>query len=259
MNKYFYKIKIIVKKCSPSFLIKYYRDLNRIWVHKQNRRKSVEEVFTAIYKNNRWGGKNGEYYSGTGSTREHIVSPYITMISEIGEKEGFKEFTFVDLGCGDFRVGRRLTPHCARYLGIDIVEPLIKRNQTIYGNKTTQFVHLNIVKDDLPHGDVCFVRQVLQHLSNEQIILVLKKLRIYNWVFITEHYPSDITQITPNVNKIQGHDIRLLENSGVYLCLPPFNLPSNSIEEVLEIQSNSASKTPEEQGVIKTFLYRPPQ
>ena len=67
------------------------------------------------------------------------------MVSEKASSEGFLGPTFVDLGCGDFRVGRQLLPLCSGYIGVDIVKPLICRNQEKYGNATTRFMHLDIV------------------------------------------------------------------------------------------------------------------
>ena len=178
------------------------------------------------------------------------------MISEKASIEGFKGLTFVDLGCGDFRVGKQLLPLCSSYIGVDIVKPLIHRNQEKFGNATTHFMHLEIVEDELPDGDVCFVRQVLQHLSNQQIISVLKKLKKYKWVFITEHYPTDNNAIKPNIGMVHGADVRVYNNSGVYLSEPPIELPKQSLNKILEVPGVGLWKG-YDQGVIRTFLYKP--
>jgi hypothetical protein len=177
------------------------------------------------------------------------------MISEKAVNENFLGLTFVDLGCGDFRVGKQLLPLCSSYIGIDIVKPLIHRNQTTYGKVLTQFMHLDIVEDELPNGDVCFVRQVLQHLSNQQIVAVLQKLKKYKWVFITEHYPTDNDAIKPNMDKVPGGEVRVYDNSGVYLTKPPFELPSQELNEVLEVPGVGLGKG-NDPGVIRTFLYK---
>ncbi|MGB5713698.1 MAG: methyltransferase domain-containing protein, partial [Waterburya sp.] len=163
--------------------------------------------------------------------------------------------TFVDLGCGDFRVGKQLLPQCSNYIGVDLVKPLISRNQEKYGNETTRFMNLNIVDDTLPEGDVCFIRQVLQHLSNQQIATVLPKLKMYKWVFITEHYPTDNDGITPNKDKVHGCDVRVCYNSGVYFSEPPFELPRQTFSKVLEVPGSVGERS--DRGVIRTFLYKP--
>jgi len=218
-------MKSLARKLIPNFLLKHYSRFKRLRKQRQNRNKTVEEVFTEIYEKNEWGGSQGEFCSGSGTVTEHVVSAYISMVSEKASSENFLGLTFVDLGCGDFRIGKQLLPLCSSYSGVDIVKSLVHRNQEIYGNAFTQFMHLDIVEDELPNGDVCFVRQVLQHLSNQQIVAVLQKLKKYKWVFITEHYPADNDAIKPNMDKAHGGDIRVYDNSGVYLTKPPFELP----------------------------------
>jgi len=249
-------MKSFVKNLIPSPFIEQYRRIKRLINREQNRSKTIEEVFTEIYRTNIWGGSKGEFCSGSGSKDEFIVSAYISMISEKASADGFKGLTFVDLGCGDFHIGRQLLALCSDYIGLDIVKPLISMNQERYGNKTTRFIHCNIVDEELPDGDVCFVRQVLQHLSNQQILVILRKLRKYRWVFITEHYPKDNDAIKPNIDKVHGGDIRLEENSGIYLSEHPFELPRQALSMVLEVPGSGMEKR-DDQGVIRTFLYKP--
>jgi hypothetical protein len=178
------------------------------------------------------------------------------MISTWAKYLNFQGGKFIDLGCGDFSVGRQLLPLCSDYTGVDIVKPLVERNQSLYANVSTRFIHLNIAEDELPEGDVCFIRQVFQHLPNCHILSALKKLCKYKWVFITEHYPTDNEKIVPNKDKIAGSDVRVYKNSGVYLTHPPFKLPAESIQEVLEVPGVGLGQG-HDQGVIRTFLYHP--
>ena len=247
----------LLRALVPQFLIGRYRQFRRHREQARNRHKNVEQVFTEIYSNNKWGGARGEFSSGAGTTDESTVSPYVAMVSNQAASEGFSGKTFVDLGCGDFRVGKQLLPLCSHYVGVDVVKSLVGQNQAQYGNQTTRFVHLNIVDDPLPDGDVCFLRQVLQHLSNQQIGAILKKLGKYRWVFITEHYPTDNDAVIPNLDKAHGGDVRVYENSGVYLSEPPFALPEYALSEVLGVPGIGMG-VGIDPGVIRTFLYRPP-
>jgi SAM-dependent methyltransferase len=248
--------KSLMHKLTPDFAIDYYRRFNRYREQQKNLRRTTEDVFTEIYQKNKWGGVSGDFYSGTGTTDQQAVAAYTSMVSAQADHENFRGLAFVDLGCGDFRVGKQLLPLCSSYTGIDIVQPLILRNQAEYGNSTTKFLHLDIIQDDLPAGDVCFIRQVLQHLSNQQISTVLQKLKQYNWVFITEHYPTDNDSIQPNIDKVQGCDIRVYYNSGVYLTKPPFQIPSQSLRQVLEVPGSEPISA-NESGIIRTYLYKP--
>ncbi len=136
------------------------------------------------------------------------------------------------MGCGDFRVGRRIVDksHC-KYIGVDVVEELIIHNNKSFGNNRIQFKQLNIVRGTLPDGELCLIRQVLQHLSNSDIKKVLKKCAKFNYVIITEHQPV-AADIVPNIDKASNAHIRLNQRSGVYLDKAPFN---KKISELLTV------------------------
>jgi hypothetical protein len=243
-------MKKIIRNITPNFLKLIYRR-GRLFIEtKSNNAITTEEVFSKIYTMNIWGGEKGQFYSGTGSANEKITSPYISMISDMASNEGFLGLRFVDLGCGDFRLGSKLLPMCSQYVGVDIVNSLIEYNKKQFSNEKTSFIHSNIIEENLPEGDVCFVRQVLQHLSNQQICAILPKLSQYRWVFITEHYPSFNHNIRPNLDKVHGAAIRAYKNSGVYLTEPPFNIPNKLIKQVLEVPDIN-------HGIIRTFLFKP--
>jgi SAM-dependent methyltransferase len=249
-------MKAEIKKYLPKFILTSYRQFKNRLEQKENSHKPAEIVFTEIYNKKKWGSAEGEFCSGAGSADERVVSSYISAISKVAEKEGFRELTFVDLGCGDFKVGQKLIPLCSNYIGVDIVKPLIQHHQQTYQTAKIKFVSLNLMEDNLPEGEVCFVRQVLQHLSNQQINSILPKLKNYKWVFISEHYPSNNNKITPNLDKVHGSGVRVYENSGVYLTEPPFNLPINSVQLLLEVSGVGLDERIDP-GVIRTFLYKP--
>src|SRR6266700_922467 len=52
-----------------------------------------------------------------------------------------------------------------------------------------EFRLLDIVSADLPIGDIFLVRQVFQHLSNQEIACTLPKLQKYRHVYVTEAQP----------------------------------------------------------------------
>lgn len=249
-------MKALIKKFIPSSLLFQYRKFKSSIEQRTNLKKPTEDVFTNIYERNKWGGKKGEFFSGDGSRDEKLISSYLSMLTAKAKTEGFTGKTFLDLGCGDFRIGEKLTSLTSNYIGADIVKPLIEHHKKKYERKGVTFVHLNIIEDKLPEADVCFVRQVLQHLSNSQIQVVLPKLKKFRWVFITEHYPSPNSAIIPNKDKVQGSDVRVYMNSGVYLSEAPFNIPPHQLELVLEVPGAGLDEKIDK-GVIRTFLYKP--
>lgn len=249
----------VAKSLAPSFVVRAWTTLRAHLLERRDRRRSPEEVFTEIYATNRWGGAPGELNSGAGSD-DAITAPYVAMLRDRADADRFSERRLVDLGCGDFRVGAQLQTLCGHYTGVDIVKRVVERNTALYGGPKTNFVHLNIIDDPLPDGDICTIRQVLQHLSNAQIATVLAKLRKYEAVFITEHYPTSDVGVIPNVDKTHGGGIRLFRNSGVYLTEPPFSLPRHALELLLEVP-HAVAKGPlhgqKDEGVVRTYLYRP--
>lgn len=249
-------MKDLLRSLTPKSVLEGYRRFRRYLKEFGNRGKSVEEVFTRIYARNDWGGRPGQFCSGNGSGDERVVSAYVEAITALASREGFAGSAFVDLGCGDFRVGRRLLPLASRYIGIDVVKALVAHNQREFGDEKVRFESLDLVQDPLPPGDVCFIRQVLQHLSNEQVEAILRKVGRYRWVLITEHYPPDGVAIIRNLDKVHGSGIRFYSNSGVYLTDPPISLPAAAVELVLEVVLPK-NDDGTEAGVIRTFLYRP--
>lgn len=220
-------------------------------------KRSARSVFSDIYLNQRWGGVEGERFcSGSGSINQKVVVPYVHTIEAYSEREEFRGSRFVDLGCGDFRVGKELLPFCSSYVGVDVVREVVEHNNTIFGNSQCEFFCLDIAEDELPDGDVCFVRQVLQHLSNTQIATILLKLNKYRFVFITEHLPSEDCVMVINQDKPHGSGIRLSRGSGVFLTEPPFNISEKRLKTVLEIKLDQTADGVD-QGRICTMMYKP--
>jgi SAM-dependent methyltransferase len=190
-----------------------------------------QKIFTKIYLDNIWGQPKSEspFYSGTGSDEEYAKIYAFSLTKFIIENN---ITSMVDLGCGDFRVGSKILNDVnIDYIGVDIVPDLIDyNNQNFYNNNIT-FRCLNIVKDILPIAELCTIRQVLQHLSNNDIKRVLKKCKDYKYLIITEHLPCSDSLI-PNIDKLSDENIRLINNSGVYLDKPPFNL---KVKELLTV------------------------
>lgn len=223
--------------------------LYRLWA----RNTRLEKVFSRYYQGKL--RREGCYDSGSGSSEAATTEPYVAYIQNYLEKWPGQP-AVVDMGCGDMRVGRKFLAYCSHYTAIDIVAELIAHHKSQTWPAGVEFQHLDMTREPLPQGDICFLRQVLQHLSNAQISQILPKLRQYKTVFITEHYPADNVDIRPNVDKIHGLDIRAMHNSGVYLDRPPFNIPAAKLKCVLEAPGTEfAVGCPK--GVIRTCMYNP--
>jgi SAM-dependent methyltransferase len=181
--------------------------------------QSSEEIFQDAYRSKRWGGEEGsEFFSGSGS-RGRAAEDYVREMSGLlreHEREIGRPITVVDIGCGDFQVGRALVEAAPTltYIGCDIVGRLIEHNQEHYGSDRVGFQHLDIVEHSPPTGDVCLVRQVLQHLSNDEIERALQNLKGFSAVYVTEGQPE--LRVGPlNPDKQTGTDVRFNWERGV--------------------------------------------
>lgn len=217
---------------------------------KRWKNKSNEEIFTEIYSEGSWGrssSENSRYFSGGGSHGEDVVGPFVDCVQNaLKTIDGSKKV--VDLGCGDFNVGSRLVQYTDHYVGCDVVSDLIEYNKTKFILKNLTFQQLDITSDDLPDGDIVIIRQVLQHLTNQQISEVLDKVRLkYRYLILTEHLPNR-KKFVANVDIPTGSLIRANINSGVIIEEPPF-LFKFLTKKVL-------SEVPFSGGIVKTTLYK---
>ena len=174
-----------------------------------------------IYEQHLWGGSAYDFYSGEGSHKPEIFKPYLDAVSEFF-KSFYGKLTVCDLGCGDFNVGRYLVNHCQKYIAVDIVDNLIERNKSLFKYPNLEFNCLDIVEDPLPKSDCAILRQILQHLSNDEIMKISKKLKDYKYLIVTEHLP--LGDFVANRDIVTSLGNRTKYDSGVNLLKEPFNL-----------------------------------
>jgi len=207
----------------------------------------TKAVMEQIYKKNLWGNNSSAFYSGLGSHDSEIVMPYIEVV-----KTFFKSFksplNICDLGCGDFNIGKQLVEYTNTYVAVDIVEDLIAYNKEHFKAEHLEFQCLDIALDHLPAADCVILRQVLQHLSNAEVLSIVSKLADFKYVILTEHLPEG--NYMPNKDIISGQGIRLKKQSGIDLLAPPFNLKIKEEKELLSITLKG------NKGVIVTKLYK---
>ena len=242
-------LKLIIPPSLRTFIRKWQ---NRIFNNLDNNFKGQKnsEIFDDIYNNSTWGKSNdGLSISGRGSHSEEILVPYITSITKFLKK--IKPTTIVDIGCGDFNVGRNFTNLTKNYLACDVSSVILKRNKKKFSKlDNVHFSKLDISSDNLPKGDVALVRQVLQHLSNEDIKRFVNQINTnnpYKYMIVTEHLPIQ-QNFKANLNKqSSGPSIRLALQSGVVLHKKPFHLICSSHYNLLEVS--------EDDGRILTTVY----
>lgn len=196
----------------------------RFWVlpriHKTYETLSLAETFRRIYSTRAWGGNGEPFCSGSGS-RGHAAELYSDFVSRFIEEHQVQ--SAVDLGCGDFAVGRQIVTRTGiTYTGIDIVPELIEHHKATVDDPRANFACLDIARDRLPDAGLCLIRQVLQHLSNQEIARVLANIHNYRYVLISEDVPIRPKML--NRDKPHGPDVRAYYRSGVYVDKPPFSM-----------------------------------
>lgn len=209
--------------------------------------KDLETTFAEIYNSKVWGqSRASPFYSGVGSHHPNVVGPYVDAVRRFVSRIE-KKLVAIDLGCGDFNVGRNFCDLFRDYTACDVVGDLISWNKMYYRRLAVRFSQLDIVNNPLPPGDLVFLRQVLQHLSNENISQVVKKLSDFRYMILTEHLPN-ASEYDVNVDKPSGSDIRPDYGSGVSLTEAPFFLNPESQELLSDVSVNG--------GLIRTIAYK---
>jgi len=181
------------------------------------------DVFSDIYAKGTWG--NGQDLDSGSGSDDAASAPFVALLRAfIAERE---IGSVVDLGCGDYRVSGKLADLPIDYTGVDVVPALVARNEAAFGSDRVRFLCRDIIVDPLPDADLCIVRQVFQHLSNDQIARVLRRLTGFRYAIVAEHHPARLFK--PNLDKDTGADTRIDFDSGVYLEHPPFSVAGVSV------------------------------
>ncbi|MCA0302115.1 MAG: class I SAM-dependent methyltransferase [Proteobacteria bacterium] len=186
-----------------------------------------EARFTHIYKVNFWAAK--ESRSGPGSS--------LNDTTELRRRlpELFRQFsigTVFDAPCGDFNwMQAVVAAEPIRYIGGDIVRPMIEENQRRHGSDRVTFRHHDITRDPLPQADLWICRDCLYHLSIEDIRRALQR-------FVESNVPYLLASTHRVVNgpaniEIASGDFRFTD-----LFAAPFLLPRDTL---FRIEDNAYS------------------
>jgi SAM-dependent methyltransferase len=187
-------------------------------------RRSVRAAFTRHYERRGW--EDDESVSGHGSTfqrTETIRRALPALFAELGVR------SVVDAGCGDFNWFRALGVTLDRYLGIEVVEDLARRNQALYGDERRSFVSLDVIRDPLPKSDLILCRDCLVHLKTQQVVSALRNFRRSGSTYLLA---TTFAESRPNV------DIPLGGWRPIHLEGPPFRLgePVRRISEAESVE-----------------------
>jgi hypothetical protein len=239
-------IKRLIKRSLPAPLL----HLIRLYKNREYNNLSTEQIFSRIYESGAWGKSEDSaslFYSGSGSRRDGEIAAYVQSVNNFLCSFEDKP-NVVDIGCGDFTVGSKIRAFCNRYIACDVVPSLIAFNKARFKGLDVEFKVLDLIEDELPPGDIVFARQVLQHLSNDQISRFIARAPLsYKFLVVTEHLPSQ-PEFKHNVDKLTGPGTRMGYESGIILTSPPFKLRPKMEKQLCRVHSVDT-------GVLVTTLY----
>ena len=151
-------------------------------------------IFDKIYNNNEW-------YFGSGSGSVAIFNkPFISFVNKF-LKEHPEVKTVIDLGCGDWQIAKHFELGDRKYIGCDVSKFIIEKTRAKYATPARLFLHFDAVKNELPSGDLIIVKDVLQHLSNIDVVKIISKLNGCRYVIISNSFHDWITTNKEIVNR----------------------------------------------------------
>lgn len=178
-----------------------------------------KDIFNKIYKKNLW-----LLGSGPGSTPWN-VRPYIRFLQQF--LDAHRDIhSILDVGCGDWQIGSQIRWGDREYTGIDVSDHILEITKRRYGSNQFHFQALDATEQPLPPADLIIIKDVLIHLSTEEVKTILEKCRSYPYVIIV----NDVGLFyTANRNIQSGWIPRKLDVS-----LPPFSFPGEKMATFYE-------------------------
>ena len=129
----------------------------------------MEQLFTNIYETYQWGNNGSTEYNGSsgGGSDIEFNKIYIAELKKFITDNNITNIT--DLGCGDFRCGKTIYDDLNNitYTGYDAYKKVIDYNSTQYPLPKYSFIHLDFCnnKEDIKDGELCILKDVMQHWS----------------------------------------------------------------------------------------------
>ena len=186
-----------------------------------------KRLFTLAYERNSWGSP--ESRSGEGSTLKRTTAIRRELSPLL---EQYKIKSVLDAPCGDFNWMKEVDLSCLDYyIGVDIVEALIKTNMERYGSSKRHFFVLDIVNQPLPQVDLIVCRDCMQHLIEQDVKKLIANIKRSGSKYLLANTYTT-SQENVDIDNIYATTRLAYRN----LLIPPFSLPTPllTIEEGFE-------------------------
>jgi SAM-dependent methyltransferase len=132
----------------------------------------MEAIFSEIYYSRAWGGEESVSGPGSGVQRTASFRSNLSMLLEELHAE-----VLLDAGCGDFNWMKETELAGCRYIGVDVVPDLIRKNAQEFEMPRRTFLNLDLTEHDLPQADVVLCRDCLVHFSFEHIFKAIRNFK----------------------------------------------------------------------------------
>ncbi|MEJ0090065.1 MAG: class I SAM-dependent methyltransferase [Limisphaerales bacterium] len=170
-------------------------------------------AFDKIYANGYWG-----FGSGHGSLPS-VTKGYRAFLENFLAANHIK--SVLDFGCGDWQFSRLINWGGIQYTGVDVAGKVIRRNKLKYASDNINFHALNSPAMDFPAADLLISKDVLQHMTRNDIFAFIKNiLPRYKFALITNC-------VTP-ADRL-NHDIGAGEFRALDLRMPPYDLAAEVV------------------------------
>ena len=173
----------------------------------------MKEIFEKIYDKNEW-----EFGSGAGPLPKN-TKEYSSFLEKF--IKNYNILSIVDAGCGDWQFSKFLDWNGASYHGFDVVNSVINTNIDSFSGEKINFTLYDGDPKNLPKADLLIIKDVLQHLSHDNIFKFIDIFDKYKYCLIT------------NCVNPHGETINLDINDGDFnfldLRLAPFNVDAKEV------------------------------
>ena len=125
---------------------------------------STSEVFAEIYRRNKWGSEQSVSGSGSELIQTRRLIELLPMLFE-----QFQVRSLLDVPSGDFNWMSHVDLDGIDYLGGDIVDDIVERNQSHHQRPGVRFQRIDLLSDSLPRADLVLCRDCLVHFSSQDV------------------------------------------------------------------------------------------
>jgi glycosyltransferase involved in cell wall biosynthesis len=172
---------------------------------------ALKEKFSEVYDKNIFGGGKSRSGEGSDMVQTAVIRREIPRLLKSLDVK-----TFLDAPCGDWYWMRHVDLPVEHYIGVDIVEPMIAKNQSEFGAEKISFQCLNLASSELPKVDLIFSRDCLVHLSFADALKIIANFKRSGAKYLLT---TTFTQRKTNEDLGSGFWRPLNQQ------LPPFNFP----------------------------------